>query len=245
MMIGLDRSFKPEWVYKMLKISKPGTKYKDLEPEFHSMMDVSGLKSKKNIMTIIRRYYLRFYREKGLEYFDENYLHSLSLKYSYDTLKPLLLFTLINKSEIVKFIQEKINLKFLHNGSIDKPSLLSSAQAKYGDRRVIKYAVGYYLTILQHFNIVDSNSKKYGWLNKKFETPDYLIKEMILLYSNYNKLQEINVQDLINAIEFTYIDMSKIEDVLREFNSEDWIYQKRLDHNKIIILNKLYNELMY
>jgi len=174
-----------------------------------------------------------------VEYFDENYLHSLSIRYSYDTLKPLLLFALINKSEIVKFIQEKINLKSLHNGSIDKPSLLGSAQAKYGDRRVIKYAVGYYLTILQHFNIVDPNSKKYEWLNKKFETPDYLIKEMILLYGAYNNLQEINVQDLVNAIEFTYINMSKIEDVLREFNSKDWTYQKRLNNNKLIITTKI------
>lgn len=52
MMIGLDRAFKPEWVYKMLKICKPGTKYKDLEPEFNSIIEIEGLKSKKNIMTL-------------------------------------------------------------------------------------------------------------------------------------------------------------------------------------------------
>lgn len=239
MMIGLDRAFKPEWVYKMLKISKPGTKYKDLEPEFNSIIEIDGLKSKKNIMTIIRRYYLKIYRKEGSEYLDENYLHNLAIKYSFDTLSPLLLFALINNCEIAKFLQEKINLKFLHNGSIDRKSLLESAQVKYGDRRVIKYAVGYYITILQYFKVLDPKSKTYNWLNKKFEIPNYLLKEIIILYSIYNNLQEINVQTLSHAVPLTYIDLSKIEDVLREFNSEDWIYQKRLDSNKVIVTKKV------
>jgi len=239
MMIGLDRAFKPEWVYKMLKISKPGTKYKDLEPEFNSIIEIDGLKSKKNIMTIIRRYYLKIYRKEGSEYLDENYLHNLAIKYSFDTLSPLLLFALINNCEIAKFLQEKINLKFLHNGSVDRKSLLESAQAKYGDRRVIKYAVGYYITILQYFKVLDPNSKTYDWLNKKFQIPNYLLKEIIILYSAYNNLQEINVQDLSHAVPLTYLDISKIEDVLREYNSEDWTYQKRLDSNKVIITKKI------
>jgi hypothetical protein len=237
MMIGLDRAFKPEWVYKMLKISKPGTKYKDLEPEFNSIIEIDGLKSKKNIMTIIRRYYLKIYRKDGSEYLDENYLHNLAVKYSFDTLSPLLLFALINNCEIAKFLQEKINLKFLHNGSVDRKSLLESAQAKYGDRRVIKYAVGYYITILQYFNVLDPKSKNYDWLNKKFEIPNYLLKEIILLYGSYNNMYELDTQEINNEISLTYIDLSDIENVFREYNSEYWKYQKRLNKN-MIILNK-------
>jgi hypothetical protein len=239
MMIGLDRSFKPEWVYKILRISKPGTKYRDLEPEFNSIIEIEGLKSKKNIMTIIRRYYLKLYKKNGEEFFDENELYDFSLKYSFDTLKPLLLFVLLCKCEIAKFIQEKINLRYLHNGHLNRQALYISTMQKYGDRRVVKYAVGYYLRILQDFDILDHKKKEYVWLNKKLEIPNYLLKEIIVLYSRYNKLQEINVPDLIHSIPLTYIDTLKMEDVLREYNSEEWSYQKRLGSNKIIIYKKL------
>lgn len=239
MMIGLDRAFKPEWIYKILRKSKPGTKYKDIESEFNLIIEIEGLKSKKNIMTIIRRYYLKLYKKNGEEFFDKNYLYELSLKYSFDTMSPLLLFVLLCRCDIAKFLQEKINLKFLHNGSIDRQSLLTSARSKYGDRRIIKYAVGYYLKILQHFNILDPNNKSYVWLNKKINCPNYLIKEMILIYGAYLNLKEINVQDIINSIPFTYIITSRIEDVLREYNSSEWAYQKRLNANKIIIKKKI------
>ncbi|MBU0460859.1 MAG: hypothetical protein KJ771_08710 [Nanoarchaeota archaeon] len=235
MMIGLDRSFKPEWVYKILKLSKPGQKYKDLEPEFNSIIEIDGLKSKKNIMTIIRRYYLRLYRKNGEEFFDKNHLYWLSIKYSFDTIKPLLLFILLCRCDIAKFIQEKINLKYLHNGHLDRQALYISAMQKYGDRRVVKYAVGYYLRILQDFDILDPNKKGYVWLNKKVDCPSYLLKEMVLLYGAYLNLKEINVQTMINSTPFTYITTSGIEDVLREYNSSEWAYQKRLNATKIII----------
>ena len=95
MIIGLDRAFKPEWVYKILKLSKPGLHYKDLEPEFNTIIETQGLKSKKNIMTIIRRYYLKLKKVNGFELFDNNYLHDISVKYTFDSIKPLLLFTLL------------------------------------------------------------------------------------------------------------------------------------------------------
>lgn len=238
-MIGLDRSFKPEWVYKILKLSKPGLKYKDLEPEFNSIIEIDGLKSKKNIMTIIRRYYLRLHRKEGMEFFDNNYLHDISIKYSFDSIKPILLFTLICRSDIARFIQDKINLKYLHNGHIDRLALYQSTMQKYGDRRVVKYAVGYYLTILEYFDIISINGNKYEWKIKKQNCTNYLIKEMILLYSAFTKKQEINVQDLINDTSFTYVDLSQIEDVLREFNADSWNYQKRIDSNKLIITKKI------
>lgn len=239
MIIGLDRSFKPEWVYKILKLSKPGKRYKDLESEFNNIIEIQGLKSKKNIMTIIRRYYLKMYRKSGEEFFDKNYLYELSIKYSFDTIKPLLLFVLLCRCDVARFIQGKINLKYLHNGNIARQELYISTVQKYGDRRVVKYAVGYYLKILQDFNILNSNNKEYMWLNKKLDCPGYLLKDMVLLYGAYLNLKEINTQEMVNSIPFTYIITSEIENVFREYNSIDWAYQKRLNANKIIIKNKI------
>lgn len=239
MIIGLDRAFKPEWVYKILKLSKPGLQYKNLEPEFNSIIEPQGLKSKKNIMTIIRRYYLNLTKVSGVEYFDTNYLHDISVKYTFDSIKPVLLFTLLSRSDVAQFIQEKINLKYLHTDGLDRRALYFSTVEKYGDRRIVKYVVGYYLKILEHFDIIVNSKDNYNWKSKKMVCPSYIIKDMILLYGAFNGKQEINTQGLKNETPFTYIDLSNLEDTLREFNGEYWRYQKRPDSNRVIITNKI------
>jgi hypothetical protein len=235
MIIGLDRAFKPEWVWKILRLSTPGISYQELEPQFNYIIEIEGLKSKKNIKTIIRRYYLRLSKRDGKEYFDANYLHELAIKYSFESIKPILLFVLLCKCDIAQHLQEKINLKYLHNGFIDRPELLASARQRYGDRRIVQYAVGYYLTILEHFGIIELTNNKVKWIKKKLDGATYLIKDMILLYAEHESKKEISVQELNNEIAFTYVDLTLLDDVLKEFNSHSWQYQKRLDGNKIII----------
>lgn len=235
MIIGLDRAFKPEWVYKILKLSKPGLRYRDLEPEFNAIIETQGQKSKKNIMTIIRRYYLKLKRVGGVELFDNNYLHDISVEYTFESIKPLLLFTLLCRSDVAQFIQEKINLKYLHNGSVDRQALYFSTVEKYGDRRIVRYVVGYYLKILENFGILKRSRNKYTWVIKKMNCPSYILKDMLLLYGAFTGRREVNTQDLKNDASFSYIDLSNLEDVLREFNSKYWQYQKRADTNRIII----------
>ena len=76
-------------------------------------------------------------------------------------------------------------------------------------------------------------------VNKKLDCPGYLLKDMVLLYGAYLNLKEINTQEMVNSIPFTYITTSEIENVFREYNSTDWAYQKRLNANRIIIKNKI------
>jgi len=235
MIIGLDRAYKPEWVWKILKLSKPGLSYQEVELQFNSIIEMEGLKSKKNIMTIIRRYYLRLNKKEGKEYFDKNYLHDLAIKYSFDSIKPILLFVLLCKCDIARHLQNKINLKYLHNGFIDRQELLESARQKYGDRRIVQYAVGYYLTILHHFGIIEFKDNQVVWVKKKLESANYLIKDMIVVYADHKQKKEINAQELNDEVAFTYTDLTHLDDVLKEFNSRNWHYQKRLDSSKIII----------
>lgn len=235
MIIGLDRAFKPEWVYKILKLSKPGLKYKDLEPEFNAIIETRGIKSKKNIMTIVRRYYLNLYKKDGVEYFESNYLHELSVKYTFESIKPVLLFILMCRSEVARFIQEKINLKYLQSDNLDRRALYFSTVKKFGDRRIIRYVVGYYLKILEYFGIISSFKNNYQWKTKQIVCPNYILKDMILLYGALNIKKEINVQDFQNDVAFTYFDLSNLEDILREYNGKNWQYQKRLNSAKVIL----------
>lgn len=235
-MIGLDRAFKPEWVYRILRLSEPGTPYSELQEEFYDIIEVAGLKSKKNIMTIVRRYYLEIEKRGGAEYIAENPLHVLAKSYSFDSLRPILLFTLILKSPIVQFIQERINIQFLHNGVVNREVLLDATRQKYGDRRVVKYAVGYYLKILEHFGIIEKTDTVYRWVKKKEQCTEHVLKEVILLYSRLSGRKEIDVQSLPVEISLTYIDLQNLESVLREFNAVDWKYQKTLNTSRIVIL---------
>ena len=148
-LIGLYTSFDPIWVYKILRLGVPGVKYSSVEPQFSSIIQVGGPRTKKNVIAVVRRYYLKLERKAGVEYFSDNYLQNLSVDYSYETIKPILLFALICKSEIARSIQEKINLRYLHCPKLDRDALLNAAIEKFGDRIVVIRAVSNYLSILE------------------------------------------------------------------------------------------------
>lgn len=239
MIIGLDRSFKPRWVYKILQLSKPGLKFKDIEPEFLDIIEYKGLKSKKNVLTVIKRYYLQLKRENKEYYLSNNYLHDLSIKYSFDSMKPLLLFVLISNCPIAQFMQSKINLLFANQENITSKLLLEETKKIYGDRKIVKYAVGYYLLILSYFDVLDKERSIYTWKNNKLKVPNHIFKEMLLLYAKAIERSEIDVLNIENDIAFSLFDLSKLGNVLMEFNAVDWVYQKRLDSSRIIITTRI------
>lgn len=232
MPIGLYDSFDPVSAYKVLKSSSPGVEYKTVEPNLLSLVEANGLRSKKNALKIIRRYYLQLERKEGVEYFSNNYLHELSVQYSFESTKPVLLFALICQSKIAKFIQEKINLWYLNSDKIDRQALVRSVIEKYGDRIVVKRAVNSYLEILKNFSVIETDD---SWRQRKESCTNYILRSMILLYSHFTGKREINVNDILNEISLTYVDLSQIEDTLREFNSVDWSYQKTVDSKRILI----------
>ena len=239
MIIGLDRSFKPQWVYKILQLSKPGVEFKVLEPEFLNIIEYEGLRSKANVLTVIKRYYLQLDKKGKKYYISDSYLHDLSIKYSYKSLKPLLLFVLICNCPIAQFMQNKINILFINQEKINSKLLLEHTKKIYGDRKIVKYATGYYLTILSYFEVLNKEKTVYTWKNKKLKVPDYVFKEMLILYAKIVDRNEIDVMNIHNEVAFSFFDLSNLENILMEFNSLDWVYQKRLDSSKIIITKRI------
>lgn len=237
-MVGLDRSFKPKWVYKMLQLAKPGLEFKKVEPQFFELIEYSGSKSKKNVLTVIKRYYFQITKKEGKEYFLDDYLHYLSKKYSYESLKPVLLFVLINRCSLANFLQYKINLLFSDQNLIDSKILHKQAKKIYGDRKIVSNAVGYYLKILSYFDILNKNKSNYSWNQKQIKVPDHILKEMLILYSHIHDRYEIDVLRIQDDVAFSLFDLSDLENVLMEYNGNEWAYQKRIDTKKIIITNK-------
>ncbi|MFA0847814.1 MAG: hypothetical protein ACC614_09590 [Methanobacterium formicicum] len=238
MIVGLDRSFQPKWVYKMLQLAEPGLEFKKVEPQFLDLVEYSGSKSKINVLTVIRRYYIQIVKKDGKEYFGDNYLHNLSLNYSYNSLKPVLLFVLINECPIAQFLQSKINLLFIDQEFVESKVLHKHAKKIYGDRKVVTYAVGYYLTILSYFDILEKHKNSYSWKKRQLMVPDHILKEMLILYSHINDRYEIDVLRISDDVAFSLFDLSNLENVLMEYNGKEWAYQKRVDTKKVIITNK-------
>lgn len=238
MIIGLDRSFKPIWVYKILQLSNPGIGLNEVKEEFLDIIEYEGKKSKENVLTIIKRYYLKLERKNKKYYFDENYLQDLSLKYSFESMKPILLFVLLVNCPIAQFLQSKINVLFIDKETIVNKVLHEHAKETYGDRKIVKYAVGYYLTILNEFEIFNKEKNKYHWQNKKLNVPNHILKEMLILYSQLRDDFEIDINFIRGETPFSLFNLNNLESVLMEYNSNDWVYQKRFDSKKIIIKNK-------
>lgn len=239
MIVGIDRSFKPEWVYKILRLCVPGEKFTgEIENEAFQIIEYSGKRSKSNVLAVIKRFYLNLERKSDGLWVLDNYLHDLSLKLSFNDIKPILLCVLLNNCEIANFLQSKINTFFINKNQVDVEILKKLAIDAYGDRSNVKKAVNYYLTILSYFNVLDKVKKKYFWKNKKLILLDVTLKEMLIEYSFLRDNFEIDLDNIFGNVEFSLFNLSNLEIVLMKYNSVNWVYQKRPNSKKIIINKK-------
>lgn len=236
MIVGIDRSFKPRWVYRILQLCEPNICFKDIEDELLDVVEYKGNRSKENVVQVIKRFYLYLEKRDGKLWTSNNYLHKLSLKYSLDTLKPVLLFVLLNNSEMAQFLHNKLNTFFMDKEEIDPLLIRKYAIEVLGDRSNVKKAVSYYLTILSEFDILNKvNSRAYTWKNKQLVLPNYVLMEILKTYAFIENDYEIDVDSLYGNIAFSVFDLSNLESVLMEYNNEEWQYQKRVADKKVII----------
>ena len=81
MIVGIDRSFKPIWVYKILQKCVPNVEYSTIEDEILDVVEYKGVRSKINVVKVLKRYYLYLEKREGTGnklWTSENYLHYLS-----------------------------------------------------------------------------------------------------------------------------------------------------------------------
>ena len=88
MIVGIDRSFKPIWVYKILQKCVPNVEFSTIEDEALDVIEYKGNRSKENVLQVIKRFYLRLEKRPGHGrslWTTENYLHYLSKDLSFDS----------------------------------------------------------------------------------------------------------------------------------------------------------------
>ena len=95
MIVGIDRSFKPIWVYKILQMCNPNVEYSTIEQDILDVVEYKGNRSKVNVVKVLKRYYLNLEKRPGTGnklWTTNNYLHHLSKELSLESMKPILMF---------------------------------------------------------------------------------------------------------------------------------------------------------
>lgn len=244
MIVGIDRSFKPMWVYRILQMCVPNVEYSTIEDEILDVVEYKGNRSKINVVKVLKRYYLNLEKRPGSGnklWTTNNYLHHLSKQLSLESMKPILMFTLIQNCEMAQFLQNKLKTMFSDQEIIEPIIIQKYAKDEIGDRSNVKKAVNYYLTILGYFDILEKEGKKFKWLNKKLVLSDHILKEIIITYAYLCDNYEIDIEEVQENIAFSLFDLSNLETVLMKYNNECWIYQNRFDSKKVIVKKEVVN----
>lgn len=241
MIVGIDRSFKPIWVYKILQMCVPNIEYSTIEKDALDIVEYKGNRSKENVLQVIKRFYLRLEKKGNKLWTTNNYLHFLSKELSFESMKPILLFTLLHECEMAQFLQNKLKTMFIDQEIIDPIIIQKYAKDEFGDRSNVKKAVNYYLTILSYFDILEKEGRKFKWLNNKLILINHILREILVTYAFLRDIYEIDVTEIHESISFSLFDLSNLETVLMEYNNEYWVYQNRFDSKKVIVKKDVIN----
>lgn len=241
MIVGIDRSFKPIWVYKILQMCTPNVEYSTIEDDILDVVEYKGIRSKSNVVSVLKRFYLRLEKRQNKLWTSNNYLHYLSKELSFDSIKPILLFTLLQECEMAQFLQNKLKTMFIDQEIIDPIIIQKYAKEEFGDRSNVKKAVNYYLTILSYFDILEKEGRKFKWLNKKLILSNHILREILITYAFLRNNYEIDIGEIQENIVFSLFDLSNLETILMEYNNKYWIYQNRFDSKKVIVKKEVIN----
>lgn len=241
MIVGIDRSFKPIWVYKILQMCTPNVEYSEIEDDILDVVEYKGNRSKVNVVKVIKRYYLNLEKKGTKLWTTNNYLHYLSKELSLESMKPILMFTLIQESEMAQFLQNKLKTMFIDQEIIEPMIIQKYAKDEIGDRSNVKKAVNYYLTIISYFDVLEKEGRTFKWLNKKLILSNHILREILITYAYLRNNYEIDISEIQENIAFSLFDLSNLETVLMEYNNEYWVYQNRFDSKKVIVKKDVIN----
>ena len=171
----------------------PNVEYSTIENGILDVVEYKGNRSKVNVVKVLKRYYLNLEKRGTKLWTTNNYLHYLSKELSLESMKPILLFTLIQNCEMAQFLQNKLKTMFIDQEIIEPTIIQKYAKDEVGDRSNVKKAVNYYLTILSYFDILEKDGRIFKWKNKKLILSNHILREILVTYAYLRDNYEIDV----------------------------------------------------
>jgi len=226
-LIGFDRELKPEWIYKTLLLSKYGQKLGELNRPFEDIAnDIGGKEAIRKIRTVLFRIFLR--DEKRINYAKEkNILKELSQNNSIEFMKPIYLFYIIGKTDVLIDISKHLLRLYDFGTEINANFLRQKMINASGDRDVVRRSVGRFLDTLENFEIIKKMNGKI-YLDKKLHLEEkQLLIILKLLFEDIMKTTQISLNHLPEML-LNFFEYNDIKIIAHKYNGIYWDYQIKI-----------------
>lgn len=237
-MKGFDRPLKPSWIYEYIKAVNIGDKFSNHKDDLNMILsELEGRAGKRKVRTVLSRYFLKKKsnpRSREVEYTP---IIELCKKYPLNKIKPLLLYFLLIRSQLLRELTKVIQNIYGFKKPINQTFLRKKIVEKYGDRDISTRSMNNFLNTLKFFGILDkSNNNKYVW-KERMKVDEFNACYMLKFYAEEYKNSEKIILDNLESYLFFYFQMPNMIDLARKHNNILWEYSSRLGQRSLIINN--------
>jgi hypothetical protein len=231
--IGFDRPIRPPWIYESLRISQAGQKLSELNLPFKAIAkELTGKEGKRKARTVLFRIFLVDRGNKSRV--KATQLRELSFKYDLEFMKPIYLFYLLAASEILLVISEHIFRLYDFGKPLNLRFLKEKIVHSFGERDVVKRAVGSFIDTLKHFGVVN-NKDKSVILKHRFKLNEEQACIILRLWSKEILCSpQISLTHLPKKI-FNYFEFPNLKQLAQKYNGVLWDYQHRVKEDSLVV----------
>lgn len=234
-MKGFDRPLKPLWIYNFIRILNVGDKFSEHKSRLNSFLEeLNGDEGKRKVRTVLTRYYLKSELNPNSKFVEYTPILDICKNYSLREIRPLLLFFLLMRSNLIRLLTKMIDEIYGYNKDINYLFLRKKIIEKFGERDISSRSLSNFLNTLVNFSILEKdNRNEFKW-KKKFKVDDLNMIFMLKFYSEvFKKTPKININELESYL-FLYFDTPDVLKVAKKFNSLLWEYSSRFGTNQIL-----------
>jgi len=236
-MIGFDRPLKPLWIYKFIQAVEIGNKISDYNEEFNTILwELDGKEGKRKVRTVLSRYFLKSEKNPRSKIVEYTPMIEICKLYPLEEIKPLLLYYLLMRSQVLRTITKMIYEIYGTKEDINYLFLRKKIVERYGDRDISARSLRNFLSTLEAFDVLKiDDGNRFSW-NKLLNINEMNVCYMLKFYSKeYKKSPLINLDEIEEYL-FLYFKMLDINEIIRKFNGRLWEYSIRVNQ-KVILLD--------
>jgi len=232
---GFDRPLKPSWIYNFIKVLNVGDKFSEHKDKLDSFLtELNGEEGKRKVRTVLTRYYLKSESNPTSKVVEYTPILDVCKNYSLREVKPLLLFFLLMRSNLIRLLTKMIDEIYGYDKDINYLFLRKKIIEKFGERDITSRSLSNFLNTLVNFGILEKNIRNQFKWKKKLKVDDLNLIFMLKFYSEvFKKSPKININELESYL-FLYFDTPDVLKVVKKFNSLLWEYSSRFGTNQIL-----------
>ena len=234
-MIGFDRPLKPAWIYTFIQTVDVGDRLSDHKEEFNAILwELDGLEGKRKVGTVLSRYFLKSEKNPRSHVVEYTPIIEIGKRYPFEEIKPLLLYHLLMRSNVLRILTKMIDEIYGRNNDINHSFLRKKVIERFGERDISSRSLRNWLATLMHFGVLKKvAADKYVW-DKTLYIDEKNACYMLKLYSEeFKKSAQINLDELEDYL-FLYFKMPDINRIGRKYNAVLWEYSVRFGTKQIL-----------